>query len=219
MSQENKIKISKQRDVRTYAEMWHTSRVLLQKGLDEPKGCNHQFMASLVFTAFTFEAYLNQIGKKIFSCWKSIEKLSPKDKLNVIAEKIELEVDYGKRPWQTIKDLFRFRNDIAHGKSEKITEKIAIANNDFADSKINEFSRTKWKNTVRKKMQFVQGRMLRLWLRSYIRLPVSQENILSSEECRNQLLCLANKPKHVGSGQPNYSLAGLSIGYSRVSMS
>ena len=144
MSQENKIKISKQRDVRTYAEMWHTSRVLLQKGLDEPKGCNHQFMASLVFTAFTFEAYLNQIGKKIFSCWKSIEKLSPKDKLNVIAEKIELEVDYGKRPWQTIKDLFRFRNDIAHGKSEKITEKIAIANNDFADSKINEFSRTKW---------------------------------------------------------------------------
>jgi len=51
-----KIAISKERNVRTYAEMWHTSRVLLQKGTEIEKSSHHQYIASLVFTAFTLEA-------------------------------------------------------------------------------------------------------------------------------------------------------------------
>ena len=151
MNQKDKIDIFKERNVRTYAEMWHTSFVLLQKGLDERKGSNHQFMASLVFTAFTFEAYLNHLGPKIFMSWESLERLSPKEKLNVIAEKIILEIDYGKRPWQTMKNLFGFRNDIAHGKSEKISEKITIPKNKLSDSTISEWSKTKWEKYCTKK--------------------------------------------------------------------
>jgi hypothetical protein len=47
------ILIKKEREVNTYADMWHSSRCLLDKGIEDQKGSYHQFMASLVFTAFT----------------------------------------------------------------------------------------------------------------------------------------------------------------------
>ena len=144
MCTNDKINILKERDVRTYAEMWHTSYVLLEKGLSERKSSTHQFRASLVFTAFTFEAYLNHIGQKIFKCWDSKERLSPKDKLNVISKKIDLEIDYGRRPWQVMKSLFGFRNDIAHGKSTKIKEKMKISPKELSEGKINQFTEIGW---------------------------------------------------------------------------
>ena len=156
MNAKRKVVVTKERNVTTYAEMWHTSYCLLVKGQEELKMSVHQFRASLIFTAFTFEAYLNHIGVKIFSCWEDLERLSPKEKLNVIAERLSVEIDYGKRPWQIMKNLFQFRNDIAHGKSIKIkSEKILPleehSDDDFSDL----FERTRWekycteKNAVR----------------------------------------------------------------------
>lgn len=139
-----KIKITKERNVRTYAEMWRTSHVFLQQGKIIHEGSYHQFMGSIVFTAFTLEAYLNHIGPQIFNCWESLEKLSPKDKINVIMDKIGLEVDYGKRPWQVIKNLFGFRNDIAHGKSTKVKEDVKLNTNSIDKNKIHEWVKTKW---------------------------------------------------------------------------
>ena len=144
MKENGKINISKERNVRTYAEMWHTSRVLLKLGKESPKGSYHHFIASLVFTAFTLEAYLNHIGPQIFECWDSIERLSPKDKLNVVADKIGLEIDYGIRPWQVMKNLFGFRNDIAHGKSIKVNETITLKADTFDDNEIHAWAKTRW---------------------------------------------------------------------------
>jgi len=144
MKGNGKITISKERNVRTYAELWRTSRFLLQKGKEIKKGANHQFVASVVFTAFTLEAYLNHIGPRMFNCWDSLERLSPKDKLNVVADKIGIEIDYGNRPWQVMKDLFGFRNDIAHGKSVKAKETITVHPDIFDDDEIHEWAKTKW---------------------------------------------------------------------------
>ena len=85
MKSRKKVLVNKEREVKTYAEMWHTSCCLLKKGLEEPEGSFHQFMASLVFTAFTLEAYLNHIGPKIFKCWGDLERLGPREKVNIIA--------------------------------------------------------------------------------------------------------------------------------------
>lgn len=116
-----KVKITSQRDVYTYSEMWHTSWCLLEMQKEVQKESHHLLMGSLVFTAFSLEAYFNHIGAKIFSCWDGLESLGPKEKLNVIAEKLGIKVDYSCRPWQTLKDLFGFRNDIAHGKTHTIS--------------------------------------------------------------------------------------------------
>ena len=110
-----------------YAEIWRTSYWMLEQAETEPKGSFFQIMGSLIFTAFTLEAYLNHIGERIFTCWDDLEQLSPQKKLNVIAEKLEVEKDYSKRPFQTVKQLFKFRNAIAHGKSEFLKSEDLIS--------------------------------------------------------------------------------------------
>lgn len=126
MEKKKKVLVEMEREITTYAEMWHTSSCLLKKGQKEPEGSFHQIMASLVFTAFSLEAYMNHIGAKLFSCWDDLEKLSPRSKMNVIAEHLKVNIDYGNRPWQIMKNLFQFRNDIAHGKSTKERSKDIV---------------------------------------------------------------------------------------------
>ena len=145
MNSKRKVIVTKERNVTTYAEMWHTSYCLLVKGQEELRMSVHQFRASLIFSAFTLEAYLNHIGSKTFSCWEDLERLSPKEKLNVIADRLDVEIDYGKRPWQIMKKLFQFRNDIAHGKSIKVkSEKILPLENHSDDDFHELFERTRW---------------------------------------------------------------------------
>jgi hypothetical protein len=121
-----KAKVSKERQVNTYAEMWHASNIMLGKAKKDPEGSFYQLMASLIFTAFTLEAYLNHIGQSIFKCWDDLEQLSPKRKLNLIAEKLKIERDDSKRPFQTVSKLFKFRNDIAHGKTVRMKSENRI---------------------------------------------------------------------------------------------
>lgn len=117
-----KVKISRERQVKTYAELRHASRVMLCKVEKDKEGSFYQFMASLIFTAFMMEAYLNDIGPRIFKCWCDLERLSPSSKLNLIAEKLGVNKDEGKRPYQTLSELFKFRNALAHGKPESLID-------------------------------------------------------------------------------------------------
>jgi hypothetical protein len=138
-----RVKINKERQVITYAELWHTSWSLLKQGQDQEKGSIHQFMGSLVFTAFSFEAYLNHIGPRVFRNWEALERLGPKEKLDIIAEKIGLPVEYGKRPWGIMKELFGFRNEIAHGKSIKVAEEQIVPLS-MEDVCMRGFAKTEW---------------------------------------------------------------------------
>jgi hypothetical protein len=145
MGDKRKVSIEKERHVVTYAELWHTSLCLMKQGQAHEEGSFHQFMGSLVFTAFSLEAYLNHIGPKLFQeqCWNGLERLTPQDKLNVIAEKIGQPIDYGKRPWGIMKELFGFRNDVAHGKSIKVA-KTRVVSISKHDSDMREFEKTAW---------------------------------------------------------------------------
>jgi hypothetical protein len=138
-----KVTVKKYRQVITYVELWHTSWYLLEKGQIREEGSYHQFMGSLVFTAFSLEAYLNHIGPRVFRSWEALERLAPKEKLDIIAEKIELQIDYGKRPWGAMKEIFGFRNDIAHGKSIKVSEATVVPLG-REDDHVREFAKTKW---------------------------------------------------------------------------
>jgi hypothetical protein len=145
-----RVNIRKARQVITYAELWHTSWSFLKQGQNQEKGSFHQFMGSLVFTAFSLEAYFNHIGPRVFRNWEALERLAPQDKLDILAEKIDLHVDYGKRPWGIMKELFGFRNDIAHGKSIKISEEQNVPlgkEDDFMRG----FAKTKWEKFCTRK--------------------------------------------------------------------
>jgi len=127
--------------------MWHASYVMLEKAKKDPEGSYYQLMASLIFTAFTLEAFLNHIGQSIFKCWNDLEQLSPSRKLNLIAEKLEIEKDDGKRPFQTVSKLFKFRNDVAHGKTVylKSAKQITVVDYKF-NQHMQEVLQTPWEN-------------------------------------------------------------------------
>ena len=74
-------------------------------------------MGSLLLTAFSFEAYLNHIGPEVFECSDVLEVLSPEGKLDIICESMGIVFFKDERPYQTIHELIKFRNNLAHGKT------------------------------------------------------------------------------------------------------
>ena len=85
------------------------------------KGRESNCVISMLFCAFSLEAYLNHIGAKHFNRWEVMkEKLSPQDKLILITDEIGVNVDFSRRPFQTFKKVFKFRNWMVHAKTEEI---------------------------------------------------------------------------------------------------
>lgn len=120
MKTSSKALVTKDRAVHTYAELWHASQCVLETGERERIGSSWQFLSSLVLTAFAFEAYLNHAGPAVLSSWESLEQLPPWAKLELLCDvlKVSLPGEKGERPLQTIGQLLKFRNSLAHGRSE-----------------------------------------------------------------------------------------------------
>jgi len=141
-------------------------------------------MASLVFTAFSLEAYLNHIGPNVMEDWTTVDKLRPKEKLQAVAGKIGLEVHFGRRPWSIMKLLFGFRNDIAHGKSIKVKEARTLPIDKY-ENYLHDFAKTPWEAfSALSVMRCAPERMSRRLLGRCTRRPESRTNTLLSAASR-----------------------------------
>jgi hypothetical protein len=139
-----KVSVATEREVITYSHMWHTSECLLKTGQEQDTLSFHQFMASLVFTAFTLEAYLNHVGSKLLPCWEYLERSKPpKEKLSLIAKHLGVTVTYGTRPWKVMSELFEFRNTIAHGKSITFKPPVKVVSLEEHEADVS-MAKTKW---------------------------------------------------------------------------
>jgi hypothetical protein len=129
-----RAQVSKKRPVHTYSELWHGSEVLLQRGQEEVKGSKWLWMGSLILIAFSFEAYMNHIGPKVFACWNIFEKaISPEGKLDVICERLKIVLPKNERPRQTLRELIKFRNNVGHGKTVLIEENTTPEADQYLD--------------------------------------------------------------------------------------
>ena len=147
------VKVSKKRQVNTYAYPLNASEVMLRKAYNDQQGSIHHVMASVIFIAFTMEAYLNHLGLGIFECWDDVERqLSPLSKLNFIAEKLGIKRNKGGRPYQTVSEVFTFRNLLAQVKSELLKSRNEIR---FVDDRFEPYTdeplKTNWENLCTKK--------------------------------------------------------------------
>lgn len=102
----------------TFSYLLNGAASLLQTAKVHPQGSAHVLVSSALFCAFTVEAHLNHIGEAKLPFWKIVEpKLSWGMKLELIAQHLGIELEYGKRPLQTVGELFKFRDRLAHGKT------------------------------------------------------------------------------------------------------
>ena len=101
-----------------FAHLKAASEKMLKR-VQEDKERWAECMAGLLLVALSHEAHLNHVGHRLFECWNDyLDRLSPEGKLRLICEKAGVEVDFGKRPFQSFRDVFRFRNSLVHAKTE-----------------------------------------------------------------------------------------------------
>ena len=102
------------------------------------------YHGQFIFTAFSLEAYFNHIGEQLFKSWEALEYLTPLKKLDVICEKIDMILDQSRRPYQTIKKLFDFRNQMAHGRTIKLSKEEIRGFDDNLDEYLGERLKAWW---------------------------------------------------------------------------
>lgn len=120
MAQGKRVKLYGTKEVRAAAYNRMTAGYFLKCAEKSLAGQFFTSQASLLFSAFTHEAFLNTLGPKILSFWTELEYLRPQQKLTIIAHTLHHKPDFSQRPYQTLKALFDFRNTMAHGRDETI---------------------------------------------------------------------------------------------------
>lgn len=126
--------VEHEREVNTYAELWHASGVVLRKGQAEHKGSAWQNLSSVILSAFAFEAYMNHVGDSHFENWDDLERLGPTEKLRHLCLTFNVDLGVkGERPLQTIHELIRLRNILAHGRSQTLRPAPALVPYDSPD--------------------------------------------------------------------------------------
>jgi hypothetical protein len=126
------------REIKTFADLSHGAKVLLHKAKQDTEGSYYTIMGALLLTAFTFEAYLNHLGGKKIKFWEEIESIGVIDKYSVLCKEFDVVPNYSKRPYQNLKPLFKFRNAIAHGKSQILKETKEISSKEVEEILISE---------------------------------------------------------------------------------
>lgn len=110
-------------ECKTYAALYHTAWHLLDLAEQSAEGSLLNLQAATVFFAFTFEAYLNHVGVEEIKFWDEIERISHVDKLTVLSKHLCFAKDQSRRPLQTMIALFKLRDALAHGRTQKLTIK------------------------------------------------------------------------------------------------
>lgn len=108
---------------KTYAAIFHTAWHLLDMAEHHELGRLLNLQAATVFFAFAFEAYLNHVGAEELSFWDEIDRISYKKKLTVLSKHLGFAKDASKSPLQTILELFKLRDALAHGRTQNLTIK------------------------------------------------------------------------------------------------
>lgn len=100
----------------TFVWLFQGAASEFEEAVSVKEGLFYNCMFSIVFSAFCIEAYLNQIGEKLFRNWAEFERQSHKKKLKKIAELLAFNPDFSSLPFKSYDEIFGFRNLIAHAK-------------------------------------------------------------------------------------------------------
>jgi hypothetical protein len=143
--------VTQERDLRTYAELWHASECVLEVGGAQHSGSSWQFLSSIVLTAFAFEAYLNHVGEREpLSCWRRRDKLPVRSKLGLLCKALKVGLPWAEdeRPLLTVTELVKFRNTLAHGRTKAIAPEPTTINLDELEARRSQPLLSSWEELI-----------------------------------------------------------------------
>lgn len=112
------VKLYGKKEIHMAAYNRSASRFYLELAEKQEDGRFYSAQASIVFSAFTYEAFLNTLGARQLKNWDTYDRENTANKLKAICDKISYKPLKGKRPYQSLKKLIWFRNLTAHGREE-----------------------------------------------------------------------------------------------------
>lgn len=120
-----KLSVSSERSIHTYSYLHSAATCALEQAEETEEGSFYNCMSSIILSAFCIEAYLNYIGSVLLPYWDDEVKqgLSVHNKLKIICHHLNVVPDYSCRPFQSFKQIVKYRNLMAHATSEKISDK------------------------------------------------------------------------------------------------
>ena len=131
MGARNKYRIQASTTTNTYVYCRIAALNALKKAQEKKPGWFYFAMMAGVFAAFTVEAYLNHLGQKQIRDWNDFErKLGPREKLLLLRNMLHLSVNIASRPFQTLRDMLRLRDALAHGKTLTVKSDNIVSNQD-----------------------------------------------------------------------------------------
>jgi hypothetical protein len=151
VQQPAKVLITQTKIGHMYVELWHASKCVLERGIENEIGSSWQFLSSIVLTAFSFEAYVNHVGERLLIGWQDHKRLPPLEKLELVCQSLNILIQKGERPFQTLQQLQDFRNDMAHGKTKTIEGKPFIYDADRADARLGQRFLADWEKLIETK--------------------------------------------------------------------
>jgi hypothetical protein len=113
------LRVSKETTVQAYGEFWDAFLLLKEKQKEKVPGWSKMKLSALTMACFTIEAFANHIGKELDPNWDNVGAWDkPIEKLNKFIKEYKANLDAGKRPLQTVVKIMKWRNKVAHGKTE-----------------------------------------------------------------------------------------------------
>jgi len=131
MGERKEYRIQASTTTNTYVYCRIAARDALKKAQEQQPGWFYFAMMAGVFATFTVEGYLNHLGQKRVRDWSELErKLGPREKLLLLRGMFHLSVDIARRPFQTLHDMLRLRDALAHGKTLTVTSDLVVGDPD-----------------------------------------------------------------------------------------
>lgn len=110
-----------QSTVKTFAYLSLCSEELLKTAESKHEGSFYYSMAAIMFSVFAVEAHANHAGSLCIEDWEEKERnLDLKEKLKTIGNILNVDVNFGKNPFQRLGKAIKIRNFLAHGKTKDI---------------------------------------------------------------------------------------------------
>jgi hypothetical protein len=116
-----------EKTILTYVVLHEASWSSLKQAKDAEGGRFYNCMAAMVFSAFAMEAYLNHVGPiYVAELWKKERSLGHDGRLKAIADAAKFTLDFSCRPFSTLPALFKFRDTLAHARTEHLAQEEVV---------------------------------------------------------------------------------------------
>ncbi len=138
----------------TYAENVKAAEHFLAMANEHKLGQRWNLVGSVVFSAFSIEAFLNHVGEEQDGAWKDWDT---KNRPNSEAKLMRLNITLNKNLKAQFTELFKLRDMVAHGRTITVAKNVRNPQNNLKGAINNLSSEFESRTTLKKVTELVLG--------------------------------------------------------------